>query len=106
MVLLAGEMIADQAQAALGLEALAVEGDDAGGFLAAVLQGVQAKGGEGCGVGVAVDAEDAAFFAKPVAIEIEIVVAVHWSPLWPKAGFCVSPVPWMRLSRPWVSLFW
>jgi N-acetylglucosamine-6-phosphate deacetylase len=41
------EAIADEAHVTLGSEgtALAVEGDDAAGFLPAMLQGVEAKGG-------------------------------------------------------------
>ena len=69
--LAAGEGVADQAEAALGMEALAVEGDDAGGFLAAVLERVQAERGDGGGVGMAEDAEHAAFLAQPVGIRIE-----------------------------------
>ena len=65
-------MIAHEAQPAFGLEALAVEGDDAGRLLAAVLQGVKAERRQGCGVGVAIDAEDAAFLAQPVAVEVEV----------------------------------
>ena len=57
------EGVADEAEAALGMEALAVEGDDAGGFLAAMLERVQAERGDGGGVGMAEDAEDAAFLA-------------------------------------------
>ena len=45
------------------MEAAAVEGDDAGGFLAAMLQGVQSECGDGGGLGVAEDAEHAAFLA-------------------------------------------
>ena len=45
------------------MEALAVEGDDAGGFLAAMLERVQAERGDRGRVGMAEDAEDAAFFA-------------------------------------------
>ena len=41
----AGEGVADMAHVAFGVEALAVEGGDAAGFLAAVLQGVQAERG-------------------------------------------------------------
>ena len=41
--LLGAEIVADLAQAAMGVELLAVEGDDAGGLLAAMLQGVQAE---------------------------------------------------------------
>ena len=38
-----GEAVADQADMALGVELRAVEGDDAGRFLAAMLEGVQAE---------------------------------------------------------------
>jgi hypothetical protein len=56
-------MIADQAHAAFGVKALAVKGDDAGGFLAAMLKGVEAEGCQRCRIGVAINAEDTAFFA-------------------------------------------
>ena len=60
------EVVADEAEPALAVEMLAVVGDDAGGFLAAVLQGVQAERGElGC-VRMAEDAEDAAFLPQPI----------------------------------------
>ena len=68
----AGEVVADQAEAALGMEARAVEGDDAGRLLAAVLQSVQAERGDRRGGGMTEDAEDAAFLAQPVAVEIEV----------------------------------
>ena len=55
-------MIADQAHAAFGVKAFAVKGDDAGGFLAAMLKGVEAECGERCRIGVAINAEDTAFF--------------------------------------------
>jgi hypothetical protein len=67
----AGEGVADEAETAFGMEALAVEGDDAGRLLAAMLQGVQAERGERCGVGMAVDAEDTAFLPQPVGIGVE-----------------------------------
>ncbi len=67
----AGEGVADEAEAAFGMEAAAVEGDDAGGFLAAMLEGVQPERRDGGGVGMAEDAEHAALFAQPVAIEVE-----------------------------------
>jgi hypothetical protein len=57
------EGVAYQAEAALGMEALAVEADDAGGFLAAMLERVQAERGDGGGVGMAENAEHAAFLA-------------------------------------------
>src|SRR5664280_2614567 len=65
------ERVADQAEAAFGMETLAVETDDAGGFLAAMLERVQAERGDGGGVGMAENAEHAAFFAQPVGIRIE-----------------------------------
>ena len=66
-----GEVVADQAHAALGMEPLAVEGDDAGGLLAAMLERVQAERGDRGGVGMAENAEHAALLAQPVAVEIE-----------------------------------
>ena len=69
--LAAGEVVADEAHAALGMEALAVEGDDAGRFLAAMLQRVQAERRDGGGVGMAEDAEHAALLAQPVVVEID-----------------------------------
>ena len=65
------EMVADEAQAALGVELLAVEGYDACRFLSPVLQGVQAQSGEGRGIGVIEDAKDAAFFVQLIAIEVQ-----------------------------------
>jgi hypothetical protein len=52
------------------VKAAAVEGDDAGGFLAAMLKGVQSEGGDSCGLGVPEDAEHAAFLAQRVAFQI------------------------------------
>ena len=69
--LAAGEVVADEAQPPLGMEALAVEGDDAGRLLAAMLQGVQAERGDGGGVGMAENAEHAAFLAQPVVVQVE-----------------------------------
>jgi hypothetical protein len=60
------EVVADEAQAALGMEVAAVVGDDARGLLAAMLQGVQAERGKGGGILVAEHAEDAAFLAQRV----------------------------------------
>ena len=70
--LAAGEVIADEAHAAFGMEALAVERDDAGGFLAAMLQGVEAERRDGGGVGVSKNAEDAAFFPQAVALTVDV----------------------------------
>ena len=64
------EVVADMTEGAVVMEVLAVEGDDAGGFLAAVLQGVQAERGMGGGVsvGLAEDAEDPAFLFRMVVV--------------------------------------
>ena len=59
-----GEDVGNQAHALDVREVLAVGGGDAGRFLSAMLQRVEGKIGlTGC-VGVAVDGDDAAFFAK------------------------------------------
>ncbi len=63
------EIVADQAHAAMGVEAGAVEAGDAGGFLAAMLQGMQAQRGDRGGVGHVPDAEDAAFLVQGVVVE-------------------------------------
>ncbi len=63
------EYLADQTQALFGMVALAVVADDAGGFLAAVLQGVQAEGREGGGVRRVPHAKHAAFFVRLVVVE-------------------------------------
>ena len=57
------------------MELLAVEGDDTGGFLAAVLERVQAERRQRCGFRMTENAEDAALFVKRVAIEIVVVAA-------------------------------
>ena len=64
-----GEMVADEADAALGMEMAAVEADDARRFLAAMLERVQAKRGERRGIGMVEDAEDAALLVQPVLFE-------------------------------------
>ena len=67
----AGEGVADQAEAALGMETLAVERHDAGGFLTAVLKRMQAKRGDGGRIRMTEDAEHAAFLTQAVSIGIE-----------------------------------
>src|SRR5262249_28871490 len=67
--LAAGEALAHEAHAALGVEALAIIGDDAGGFLAAMLQGVQSERRDRRGIGVAEHAEYAALLTQPVIIK-------------------------------------
>ena len=71
--LAAGESVADEPHPPLGMEALAVEGDDAGGFLTAMLERMQAERGDRGGVGMPEHAEHAALLAQPVAINIERV---------------------------------
>src|SRR6266536_4529909 len=61
-------------------ELLAVIGDDAGGFLAAVLQGVQPERGQGRRVGMAINPENAAFL-----VEVVIAAAGRRHPL-PQSG--------------------
>ncbi len=53
----------------MGVELLAVIGDDAGRFLAAMLQRVQAKRRQRRGFGMAEDAEHAAFLVQMVVVE-------------------------------------
>ena len=65
------EVIAHESQTALGMKLLAVEGYDAGCFLAAVLQGVKTEGRERCGVGMIENPKDPALFVEPVGAEVE-----------------------------------
>src|SRR6476469_7046310 len=67
------ERVADEAEAALRMVALAVECHDACGFLPPVLESMQAERRDRGGLGMAEDAEDAAFLPQPVAVEVEIV---------------------------------
>jgi hypothetical protein len=75
--LAAREGVADQAQLPLGMEAAAVEGDDAGGLLPAMLERMQPERRDGGRIGVAENAENAAFLAQPVAVEIESLGVVR-----------------------------
>ena len=63
------EAVADEAGVALGEELQAVRGNDAGRFLAAMLQRVKAEGRQGRGVPVAEDAEHSAFLVQLVVVE-------------------------------------
>ena len=58
-----GEVIADQPLSALRMEADAVESDDAGGLLTAMLQRMQSKRDDRRGVGMIENAKDAAVLA-------------------------------------------
>ena len=86
-----GEIIADKAHASLRMEAGAVEGDDAGGFLTAVLQGVQAKRSDGGGLRMAEDAENAAFFPETIRERVKHHGRIAFQPLiqiyWAGAAF-------------------
>ena len=55
------------------VELRAVEGDDAGRLLAAMLERVQAEGGQGGGVRMAEDAEDAALLVELVVVGGSVV---------------------------------
>jgi hypothetical protein len=57
------------------MEAFAIERNDAGGFLPAVLERVQAERGDGSRVRVSEYAEDAALFTQPVAVKVEPGIA-------------------------------
>jgi hypothetical protein len=74
--ILARERVADPAHMALGVEAFTVEGGDAAGFLAPVLQGVQTERRDGGSLGHAVDAEHAAFEAQLVIVRVAVVGGV------------------------------
>ena len=67
------EVIADQPLSALRVEPHAVVSDDAGGLLAAMLQGMQPERGNGGGVRMVKDSEDAALLAQSVAVGVEVV---------------------------------
>ena len=68
--LLGGEIVGDLAERPVGVELLAVEGDDAGRLLAAMLQGVQAEDGARPRLlDARRDAEDAAFLLELVVVE-------------------------------------
>ena len=71
---------------ALGVEAGAVEGDDAGRLLAAMLERMQAEHGQRRGVGVAEDAENAALLAQLVVVERPRRQLVHLA-LFPRRQF-------------------
>lgn len=56
--------IRDKSLPLMDMKLLAIARDDAGGFLSAMLQGIQPKIGEVCRFLVAVNAEDGAFVVK------------------------------------------
>ena len=70
-----GKVIADQPLAALRVEPGAVESDDAGGLLAAMLQRMQPKRNDRRRVGVIEYAKDAALLSQPVLGEVDASLA-------------------------------
>src|SRR3954453_3765433 len=98
--LAAGEALADEAHAALGVETLAVVGDDAGSFLAAMLERVQSERRNRRSIRVAEHAEYAALLTQPVIIKAVRVrsfdqVAHRASKSW----VTTLPVPHLPLPR-------
>jgi hypothetical protein len=65
-----GVVIADEAHAPLGMESPSIEGDDAGCFLAAVLERMKAECRQRRCVGMAKDAENAAFLMKFITEQV------------------------------------
>jgi hypothetical protein len=64
-------MVADQPLAPFGVEPGAVEGDDAGRLLPAMLKGMQAERDNRRRVRMVEDAEDAALLAQAVFVQID-----------------------------------
>ena len=81
-------MVADQAEATLRIEPLAIECDDARGFLATVLKRVQTERGQRRRFRMAVNTEDATFLAQAIGFEVKAV----------QVWVCQRP----RLLIPWV----
>src|SRR5581483_2075399 len=75
--LAAGKCVADQTEPAFGMESLAVEGNNAGGFLSAVLERMQAQRGDGGRVRMAEYPEYAALFAQTIRVRVEGVGFGH-----------------------------
>ena len=74
-----GERVADQADMALDVELRAVIGNDAGRFLAAVLQRVQAERDDGGGVLAPENAEHTAFVVKMIVGLGQQGIVCHWA---------------------------
>ena len=72
------------------MKTLAVEANNPGGFLAAMLQRVEAEHGDSRGVRVPENAEHAAFFTQPIAVKVVegssyhshrlAIISMHHSP--------------------------
>src|SRR5579875_1176851 len=67
-----GEMVADKAEPPFRIISVAVKGDDARGFLPAMLQRMQAERRDGGGGGMTKNAENSAFLPQTVTIEVKI----------------------------------
>src|SRR5580704_2524344 len=67
--LLGAEIVADETLSAMGVELLAVIGDDPGCFLTAMLERVHPERSERRRIGVAIDPEYAAFFVEMIAVQ-------------------------------------
>jgi len=63
------EAVGDMTERAMRMEPLAVEGDDAGCFLTAMLEGVETENGVGGDFIDAVDAYNSALFLEMVVVE-------------------------------------
>ncbi len=85
-----GVVVADETHALFGAELLAVEGDDTGGLLAAMLERMQAERRQRRRVRVPQDAEDAALFVQGIAIEF--VMDFRGSQIGHHSRLCSVPV--------------
>ena len=83
------EDVADQAGMALGDELAVVIGDDAGGFLAAMLQSVQPQHGQRARIGMAENAENAALLVQ--RIPLKVLVALVRPVMACRFRRCLSP---------------
>ena len=73
---LRGEMIADKPEPALGAEAPPIESDDARRLLSTMLEGMEAERRDRRRVGMAVNAEDAAFLAQSIGVKIDVIPGI------------------------------
>src|SRR5690606_32551370 len=65
------EVLRDMAEPPAGIELRPVEAGDAGGFLAAMLERMEAQGRDGRRIGCADDAENAAFLTQLVSVCVQ-----------------------------------
>ena len=76
------KILTDMAKRAMRVKGGAVEGNDAGGLLAAMLQGMQPQSSQNAGLVAAIDTENTALFMKPVKLGRGLVDIVagrrHW----------------------------